>query len=64
LPWRLCNGQDADVELIGFWSDRHQGIFTHKGTHVHVHGRTGDGKLSGHVDGVTFVSGHLWLASG
>ena len=52
------------MELIGFWSDRHQGIFTHKGTHVHVHGRTGDGKLSGHVDGVTFVSGHLWLASG
>ena len=53
--------EDADVELLGFWSDQHEGIFTHRGSHVHVHGRTVDDKLSGHVDEVVFATGQLWL---
>ena len=51
----------AQVELIGFWSDKHTGVFTHMGSNVHVHGRTTDNKLSGHVDSVKIGTGKLWL---
>jgi hypothetical protein len=40
------------VELLGFYSDKHLGIFT-CGGHFHVHVRSVDGKASGHVDEVT-----------
>jgi acetolactate decarboxylase len=56
--------KDATVELIGFWSDRYTGVFTHMGSNVHVHGRTMDNKVSGHVDSVSIESGQLWLPSG
>jgi acetolactate decarboxylase len=52
------------VELIGFWSDRHGGVFTHMGSNVHVHGRTTDNKVSGHVDSFRIESGELWLPAG
>src|SRR5262249_39598386 len=55
---------DADVELIGFWSDHHQGVFTHMGSNVHVHGRTTDGGHLGHVDDIEIRSGRLWLPAG
>ena len=55
--------ESAEVELLGFWSDRHEGVFTHRGSHVHVHGRTTDDKLSGHVDEVVLAAGQLWLPS-
>ncbi len=51
----------ADVELLGFWSDKHAGVFTHQGANVHIHGRTADNKLSGHLDEVKIGSGKLWL---
>ncbi len=54
----------ASVELIGFWSDRHAGVFTHMGSSVHVHGRTLDNKVSGHVDSLRIESGQLWLPAG
>jgi acetolactate decarboxylase len=53
----------ADVELLGFWSDKHAGVFTHQGSSAHVHGRTADNKISGHVDEVKIGSGKLWLPS-
>jgi acetolactate decarboxylase len=55
--------ENADVELLGFWSDRHEGVFTHRGSHIHVHGRTVDDKLAGHVDEAVFAAGQLWLPS-
>ena len=51
----------ADLELLGFWSDRHQGVFTHMGSNVHIHGRTTDNRISGHVDEFRIASAHLWL---
>jgi acetolactate decarboxylase len=39
------------VELVGFYSDKHLGIFT-CGGNLHVHMRSADGKLSGHLDEV------------
>ncbi|MSR55770.1 MAG: multicopper oxidase family protein [Gemmataceae bacterium] len=43
--------KDAEVDLIGFYSDQHLGIFT-CGGNLHVHQRSGDGKASGHLDEV------------
>jgi acetolactate decarboxylase len=39
------------VELVGFYSDKHLGIFT-CGGNLHVHMRSADGKLSGHLEEV------------
>jgi len=55
--------RDAEVELLGFWSNRHAGVFTHMGSNVHVHGRTRDNQFSGHVDSLRIDSGEIWLPS-
>ena len=46
--------EDQVVEIIGVYSRDHQGIFTHHGIPVHMHFRTADGMLAGHVDDVEF----------
>jgi acetolactate decarboxylase len=38
------------VEVLGFYSENHKGIFTHHTSNVHLHFRTSDLKLAGHVD--------------
>lgn len=42
--------QNEKVELIGFFSTEHQGVFTHHDTFVHIHLITADGKKTGHLD--------------
>jgi hypothetical protein len=42
--------QHAAVELIGFYSRQHRGIFTPRESNVHVHLRTEDGRISGHLE--------------
>jgi acetolactate decarboxylase len=42
--------EDQEVKVIGFYSEKHAGIFTHHDSNVHVHVLTVDGKLSGHLD--------------
>ena len=39
------------VDLVGFYSDKHLGIFT-CGGNLHLHMRSADGQLSGHLDEV------------
>src|SRR5215813_8995325 len=41
---------DGPVEILGFYSTRHRGIFTPKDSDLHMHVRTPDGRLSGHVE--------------
>ena len=41
---------DQEVDIIGFYSQHHQTIFTHHSTYVHMHFKTKDGQLAGHVD--------------
>ncbi len=43
----LSNG---DVEILGFYSKTHRGIFTHYGEDTHMHFRSSDVNLAGHVD--------------
>lgn len=42
--------QKKEVEIIGFYSTAHKGVFTHHSTLVHMHFKTADDKLAGHVD--------------
>lgn len=42
--------QHAPVELIGFYSRQHRGIFTPGESNVHVHLQTEDGRISGHLE--------------
>jgi acetolactate decarboxylase len=42
--------RNEKVELIGFFSTEHQGVFTHHDTFVHIHLITADGKKMGHLD--------------
>jgi acetolactate decarboxylase len=50
------------VEVIGFFSTGHRGIFTPKDANVHMHVRTADGRLSGHLEELALSAGaSLWL---
>lgn len=44
--------QNMDVEMIGFYSDAHHGIFTHHTTDMHIHFKTKSSGIAGHVDGL------------
>lgn len=48
---------DRDVTFVGFWSSRHQGVFTPMGTNIHAHFQTLDNKVSGHVQGLKLAQG-------
>lgn len=43
---------NRQVEMLGFYSDSHHAIFTHHTTNMHIHVKTVDNKLAGHVDGL------------
>ena len=45
------------VELVGFHSRHHRGVFTPKDENVHAHARTADRSASGHVETIRFTPG-------
>lgn len=47
----------ASVELVGFHSRQHRGIFTPGESNVHVHLRTEDGRISGHLEAIRLAPG-------
>ncbi len=44
---------NTKVEMLGFYSDAHHAIFTHHTTNMHIHAKTLDNKLAGHIDALT-----------
>lgn len=42
--------QNEEVELIGFFSTEHKGIFTHHDSNIHIHLITKDESKMGHLD--------------
>lgn len=46
---------DSKVSVLGFYSEKHKGVFTHHSTNFHMHFKTKDGLLAGHLDG--FIPG-------
>jgi acetolactate decarboxylase len=53
------NGQDA--EIVGFYSTKHQGVFTHHDSFVHMHLITRDKNIMGHVDNLTIRKANVRL---
>lgn len=51
--------ENRAVEMLGFYSDSHHAIFTHHTTNMHIHVKTKDDKLAGHVDGMTLGKGMI-----
>jgi hypothetical protein len=45
------------VEVLGFCSSEHRGIFTPKDSNLHMHLRTSDGRMSGHVESLSMAPG-------
>lgn len=48
---------DVQAEMLGFYSDSHHAIFTHHTTNMHIHVKTNDEQLAGHVDGLKLDKG-------
>ena len=42
--------ENIDIDVLGFYSDKHKGIFTHHTTNIHMHFIIQDKTLAGHVD--------------
>lgn len=47
----------TDVEMLGFYSNKHHAIFTHHTTNMHIHVRTVNGEVAGHLDELTLGKG-------
>ena len=45
------------IEVLGFYSSRHRGVFTPKDSDLHMHLRTLDGRASGHVERIAVEPG-------
>jgi len=45
------------VEILGFYSKHHHAVFTHHTTNMHLHVKTTDDSISGHLDGITLGNG-------
>ena len=52
------------VEVLGFYSGRHRGIFTPKESDLHMHFRTLDGRASGHVERIAVEPGAVIAVPG
>jgi len=50
-----------EVEIIGFYSTKHHGVFTHHDANTHMHLITKDGKAMGHLDEMSFSGNQFKL---
>jgi acetolactate decarboxylase len=53
--------ENEEVEIIGFFSTKHQGIFTHHDSYLHMHLISKDETKMGHLDEVDFNKMTLYL---
>jgi acetolactate decarboxylase len=42
--------KNSKVQIIGFYSTKHKAIFTHHTTNMHMHFKTEDNTVAGHID--------------
>lgn len=57
-------GEDGfeSAQILGFYSERHEGVFTHHGSYLHMHFINSDQTIMGHVDGLVNEGElELWL---
>lgn len=53
--------ENQAVEILGFYSQQHTGIFNHHDSFMHMHAITRDRKKLGHVDDISFEPKQLKL---
>jgi len=53
--------EGTEVEIVGFFSRQHQGIFTHMGSLTHMHLITKDHTMMGHLDELRIGQMKLWV---
>ena len=53
--------ENETVEVFGFFSTEHQGVFTHHDTFLHLHLRTQDGQKMGHLETLRWAPGAIRL---
>jgi acetolactate decarboxylase len=53
--------RQSEATLVGFWSSQHEGIFTPKGSKMHVHFQSKDNKASGHIQGLDLTQSEMTL---
>jgi acetolactate decarboxylase len=44
------NLKNRKVKIIGFYSTKHKAVFTHHTTNIHMHFKTDDNTIAGHID--------------
>ena len=44
--------EETEMDILGFYSDKHHTVFTHHTTNMHLHFKTSDEKIAGHLDGM------------
>ena len=47
------------MKILGFYSNQHEGVFTHRGSKTHLHFTTDDNGTAGHVDGLKLYEGAI-----
>lgn len=45
--------KNTPMQILGFYSTAHQAIFTHHTVYTHLHFKTNDDRLAGHLDDIT-----------
>ena len=53
--------ENASADVLGFYSDQHHAIFTHHSTNMHLHFKTKQDDLAGHVDDIRLDQASLLL---
>jgi acetolactate decarboxylase len=54
--------QGEGVTILGFYSNRHQGVFTHHGTKIHLHVLSNSSEVVGHIDNLSLTTFELFLS--
>lgn len=49
--------ESATIEVLGFYSEQHQGVFTHHDSRTHMHLATADRAQAGHLDALQLKPG-------
>jgi alpha-acetolactate decarboxylase len=48
--------KNTEVEIVGFYSTKHKAVFTHHTTNMHLHFKTDDNSVAGHIDDIRISS--------
>lgn len=56
--------ENEAVDIVGFFSTAHKGVYTHHDSFVHMHIITKDERMMGHLDAIDMETMVLYLPKG